>query len=160
MRRAAERFGIPLDPGKLTGQKEDAYFEAAKAVFEEEPEVAVFVYGHTHEPSIHVGDGRAMVNTGTWIKQFERVYPRFGLLPKVYVPKYRLNDFRIHEEGDAVIITYTKFDKTTAPELTLTQRLIASSTGYAAAADSGTGPSCGRPRNPRPGNTSAYGLCL
>ncbi len=127
MKRAAARFGIQLDPGKLTGELEDAYVEAARTVFDEEPDVAAFVYGHTHVPSIHVADGRAIVNTGTWIKQFDRVSTRFGLLPKVYVPKYRLNAFRIHEEGDAVIITYTKFDKTPAPELTLTQRLIASS---------------------------------
>ena len=66
-----------------------------------------------------------MVNTGTWIKRFERVSPRFGLLPQIYVPSYCLNYFRMHEAEGTVVIEYKKIDKKPAQELTLLQRLLA-----------------------------------
>jgi hypothetical protein len=91
MQRAAKRFGLDVSPSELTSQKEEQYLAAARRVFEEDPKVAVFVYGHTHAPSIRHVDGRAVVNTGTWIKEFERVNARWGLLPQVYVPKYCIN---------------------------------------------------------------------
>jgi UDP-2,3-diacylglucosamine pyrophosphatase LpxH len=126
MQRAAKRFGLDVSPSELTGQKEEQYLAAARRVFEEDPKVAVFVYGHTHAPSIRYVDGRAVVNTGTWIKQFERVNARWGLLPQVYVPKYCINYFRIREVDGVARIEYVKIDKRPTDELTFVQRLVAS----------------------------------
>lgn len=126
MKKTAKRFGLVLDPAGLTGEKEDAYMDAAKQVFKADPDVAVYIYGHTHAPSLRRIGARAVVNTGTWIKRFERVSPRFGLLPQIYVPSYCLNYFRMHEAEGTVVIEYKKIDKKPAQELTLLQRLLAS----------------------------------
>ena len=124
LKRTAKRFGLSLDPSELTGEKEEDYIEAAKAVFRADPAVAVFIYGHTHTPSVRHVQGNAVVNTGTWIKQFERVRPRLGLLPQVYVPRYCINYFRIHEANGEVVIAYQKIPKQPANDLTITQRLL------------------------------------
>ena len=126
MKQTAKRFGLSLDPSELTGQKDDDYMQAAEAVFTAHPDVAAFVYGHTHAPFVKQLGARAVINTGTWIKQFERVGPRFGLLPKIYVPSYCLNYFRIQQEKNAVIIDYHKVEKAPVQELTLMQRIMVS----------------------------------
>ena len=89
-KKTLTRFGVVLDPAELTGQKEDEYINAARKVFDDDPETVAFIYGHTHKPSVRRFGERAVINTGTWLKQFERVSTRFGLLPPVYVPRYRL----------------------------------------------------------------------
>jgi len=124
LKRAARRFGLSLDPSELTGEKEDDYIEAAKAVFEDDAGVAVFVYGHTHAASARRVDGRVVVNTGTWIKQFERVKPLAGLLPQIYVPSYSIGFFRIHEANGEVIIERHEMPKRPDSDLTLVQRLL------------------------------------
>jgi UDP-2,3-diacylglucosamine pyrophosphatase LpxH len=126
LKRTARRFGLDADPADLTGEKEDQYIEAAERVFEDDPRVAVFVYGHTHHPFLRRVGPRAVLNTGTWIKRFERVPPRLGLLPQVYVPSYCLNFFRVFEEGERVVIEYETIRKAPERELSLLQRLIAS----------------------------------
>jgi UDP-2,3-diacylglucosamine pyrophosphatase LpxH len=125
-KRSAARFGLVLDPAELTGQKESSYLEAATGVFKENPDVAAFIYGHTHAPSVRRIGERAVINTGTWIKQFEPVKVRFGILPRIYVPSYCLSSFRIHEEDGEVVIEYRKLEKTPAQELTWLQRVMAS----------------------------------
>ena len=49
---------------------------------------------------------------------------RFGLLPAVYYPSYRLNYFRIEEENNRLVISYVEIPKTPDPELTWLQRLV------------------------------------
>ena len=126
LKRSLQRFGIELDPSDLTGEKEELYFDAAKKIFNDKPETGAFIYGHTHKPSIDLIDGRYIINTGTWLKQFDRVKPIFGFLPPIYVPYYCLNYFKIKEEKNSIIIEYVKIDKSTANELSLLQRLIVS----------------------------------
>jgi UDP-2,3-diacylglucosamine pyrophosphatase LpxH len=126
VRQTAKRFGLNLDPAELTGEKEDKYIDAAQSVFETAPDVAVFIYGHTHTPSLRRIGARAVVNTGTWIKKLDPVAPRFGLLPTIYMPSYCLNYFRIYGVDGKVVIEYHKIDKKPARELTLLQRLAAS----------------------------------
>jgi UDP-2,3-diacylglucosamine pyrophosphatase LpxH len=126
LKRTARRFGFDADPAELTGEKEDHYIDAAGKVFEDDPRVAVFVYGHTHHPSLRRVGGRAILNTGTWIKRFERVPPRFGLLPQVYVPSFCLNYFRISEEDGHVAIQYRTIEKGAPEELSLLQRVMVS----------------------------------
>ncbi|RLB55338.1 MAG: phosphoesterase, partial [Deltaproteobacteria bacterium] len=124
LKRTARRFGLSMDPSELTGSKGDDYIDAAKAVFTDDPSVAVFVYGHTHAASVHRVEGNAVVNTGTWIKQFQRVSPIVGMLPKIYVPRYNISVFRIHEEDGQVVIAYEEVPKLPTSDLTLTQRLL------------------------------------
>ena len=127
VKQTAKRFGINLDPAELTGEKEEGYIDAAKRVFEVDPGVAVFVYGHTHAPSLRRIGERAVVNTGTWLKKFAPVAPRIGKLPPIYVPSFCLNFFRIHGADGKVVIEYQKIEKKPERELSLLQRLLAPS---------------------------------
>ncbi len=125
VQKTARRFGIDLNPADLTGQKADAYIAAARAVFDADPKVIAFIYGHTHSPSVNLVGDRAVINTGTWIKQFRPAKVRFGILPRIYVPGYRLSSFSIREEGDEIAIGYREIKKKPAQELTRLQRLMA-----------------------------------
>ncbi|RIA47684.1 calcineurin-like phosphoesterase family protein [Dichotomicrobium thermohalophilum] len=126
VRQTARRFGLVLDPTKLTGQKEDAYLDAARAVFQENPDVAAFIYGHTHAPSVRKIGDRAVINTGTWIKQFQPVKVRFGILPRIYVPRYCLSSFRISAQGKQIVVAYREVKKAPGRELTWLQRMLMS----------------------------------
>jgi UDP-2,3-diacylglucosamine pyrophosphatase LpxH len=125
-KQSAERFGFVLDPAELTGQKEDAYLAAANDVFESDPDIAAFIYGHTHAPSVRRIGERAVINTGTWIKQFEPVRVRFGILPRIYLPSYRLSSFRLHDDDGKIVIAYREIEKRPGQELTWLQRLMSS----------------------------------
>ena len=65
-----------------------------------------------------------VLNTGTWLKLLHRVPVRFGLLPAVYYPSYRLNYFYIDKEDDQLVIHYVAIPKTPEHELTWLQRLV------------------------------------
>jgi hypothetical protein len=88
--------------------------------------VAVFVFGHTHAAFLkRLGsEGRVILNTGTWLKLLHRVPVRFGFLPAVYYPSYRLNYFCIEEERDDLVINYVMIPKSADHELTWLQRLL------------------------------------
>ena len=124
LKRTLKRFDIELDPAELTGEKEDLYTNAAHKVFNDNPDTAAFIYGHTHTPSIRSIEKRYIINTGTWLKQFERISPRFGLLPPIYAPLYCLNYFKVKKEGENIVIEYHKIDKTISNDLTLVQRIM------------------------------------
>ncbi len=126
LKRTLKRFGIELDPAQLTGEKEDLYINAARKVFEDDPGVVAFIYGHTHIPSIRLLGERTVINTGTWLKKFERISPRFGFLPAIYVPAFCLNYFRLKVEEGNIVIEYLKVDKSTSSDLTLVQRMMVS----------------------------------
>ena len=49
---------------------------------------------------------------------------RFGWLPAVYYPSYRLNYFRIEQQNDQLVIDYVEIPKTPERELTWLQRLV------------------------------------
>jgi len=126
VKNTAERFGLVLDPAQVTGQKEDAYLNAARTVFRDDPAVAAFIYGHTHMPSVRRIDGRAVINTGTWIKQFQPVSVRFGVLPRIFVPRYCLSSFRITADHECIVITYREVKKAPVRELTWLQHILMS----------------------------------
>jgi hypothetical protein len=126
LKRTLKRFGIELDPAELTGEKEELYVNAARKVFEDDPETIAFIYGHTHKPSLQQIGDRYVINTGTWLKQFERTPPRFGILPSIYIPNFCLNYFRVSVEKSRIIINYLKIDKPSPPDLTLVQRMMVS----------------------------------
>jgi len=124
LKKTIKRFGILVDPAELVGEKESIYIDAAKEIFDNNPRVSAFIYGHTHSPSVTTIERKAVVNTGTWMKQFKTVKPHFGYLPKIYIPSYQLNYFRIFEERGDIVIEYHKIIKKPAQELTLIQRLL------------------------------------
>ena len=88
--------------------------------------MAVFIFGHTHAAFLRrLGPaGQVVINTGTWLKLLSRVPVRFGWLPAVYHPSYRLNYFRIEKENDQLVIDYVEIPKTPERELTWLQRLV------------------------------------
>src|ERR687893_1627321 len=123
VRRTLGRYNIlmPKTPAQLG---DGPYLEAARQVFEQDPSVAVFVYGHTHLASLKEVDDKIVINTGTWLKMPKKVPVVFGQLPPVYIPAFRLNYFRIAEEDGQLAIHYEQIEKRTPSELTWSQRLL------------------------------------
>ncbi|SDN22248.1 Calcineurin-like phosphoesterase [Halogranum gelatinilyticum] len=121
-RKTLRRFGLieGTDPEEMR----DVYVEGAREVFAAHAEVACFIYGHTHRPSVTEVDGRVVVNTGTWLKRLTRKSAVFGLLPWVFYPSYCLNYVRIFESEGSVAVEYHRVEKSTPPELTLLERLL------------------------------------
>ncbi|MFB6131502.1 MAG: metallophosphoesterase [Salinigranum sp.] len=122
VRRTLRRFGV-IEVG---GPEDvaDSYVEGAREVFAAHPEVAVFLYGHTHRASVTEVDDRVVVNTGTWLKRLYRKSVVLGLLPGVFYSSYRLNYVRISEDDGAVIVDYRVIEKPTPKDLTLLERLL------------------------------------
>ncbi len=123
IRRTLGRYHIlmPKTPAQIG---DGPYLEAARQVFEQDPSVAVFVYGHTHLASLKEVDGRVVINTGTWLKVPKKVPVVFGQLPPVYIPAFRLNYFRMVEEDGRLAIYYERIEKKPPSELTWVQRLL------------------------------------
>lgn len=69
-------------------------------------------------------DGKAIINTGTWLKQLRRVSTYFRFLPDVYAPHYCLNYFRIRNEDNDLIINYNVIEKNARQELSFLQRIV------------------------------------
>jgi UDP-2,3-diacylglucosamine pyrophosphatase LpxH len=125
--RTLRRFRLHTSQGmSLNLDTEEPYLKGAKKIFQEDNKVAVFIFGHTHAAFLRrLGPaGQVVINTGTWLKLLSRVPVRFGWLPAVYYPSYRLNYFRIEREKDQLVIDYVEIPKTPARELTWLQRLV------------------------------------
>ena len=125
-RATLQRFRIVLNPAELSSEKEQNYLDAAQAVFARDPDVRVFIYGHTHKPSLRQFDNRAVINTGTWLKRFGHESPRVGFLPGIYVPFFSLNYFRLSAASGQIVIDYRQIHKDPPPDLDLLQRLLVS----------------------------------
>jgi UDP-2,3-diacylglucosamine pyrophosphatase LpxH len=124
IRATLQRFRIVLDPSDLSSEKEQKYLEAAQSVFDHDPDTIIFIYGHTHMPSLRRLGHRAVINTGTWLKRLQDVPTRFGFLPEVYVPFFCLNYFKISEADGKIAIDYHRIDKNPPQDLSLLQRLL------------------------------------
>jgi UDP-2,3-diacylglucosamine pyrophosphatase LpxH len=124
VRKTVERFG--LFEADLTVDPTEPYERAAREVFDEQPEAAVFCYGHTHRPKVEEIEDRLLVNTGTWLKRLHRRDVVAGLLPPVFYPSYQLCVVRIAAESDGVAVEYEEIDKpsSTVEELTRTERFL------------------------------------
>jgi len=123
VKKTLGRYGLKT-PSSLRVQKKEVYLAAAKEIFASDPEVRVFVFGHTHNAFVERVDGRLVINTGTWLKKLTRVPAHFKWLPDVYVPSFRLNYFRIYGEGGGIVVEYERIPKEVDHELTLVQRLM------------------------------------
>ena len=127
VRKTLDRFEI--FESNLTVDPDAPYETAAREVFESYPDAAVFCYGHTHRPKLAELDDRLVVNTGTWLKRFDRREAVAGRLPPVFYPSYQLYAARI-EPADATPGVAVAFEAITKPspasaELTRTERLLA-----------------------------------
>ena len=125
--RTLHRFRLQTSHGMSPNlDTEEPYLKGAKEVFQEDSKVVVFIFGHTHAAFLRrLGPtGQVVINTGTWLKLLSRVPVRFGWLPAVYYPSYRLNYFRIEQENDQLVIDYVEIPKTPERELTWLQRLV------------------------------------
>jgi hypothetical protein len=123
-RSTLQRFRIVLDPAELSSEKEEQYLEAAQKVFAQDPETVIFIYGHTHFPSLRQIGPRVVINTGTWLKRLDDVKTRFGFLPNIYIPFFCLNYFRISDTEGEITIDYRTIDKAPPRDLTLLQRFL------------------------------------
>lgn len=124
VRKTLRRFGLlTTDAPEAPTEK---YVEGAREVFEANPEVAVFVYGHTHRASLTEVDDRVVINTGTWLKRLQRQDPFVGILPSVFYSSYKLNYFRITagDRPEEVVVEYRVIEKSDPKELTLLERLV------------------------------------
>ena len=70
--------------------------------------------------------GKVGLNPGTWLQRLERMPPRFGFLPNIYVPFYFLDYFKISAADGAITIDFQRVDKAQPQELDLLQRLLVS----------------------------------
>lgn len=116
-------------PDEITSGQERGYLDAAQAVFDNDPDTVVFVYGHTHIPSLRMLGKRAVLNTGTWLKRLVRAPVRFGYLPDIYVPFYYLDYFKISLVDGAIAIDFQLIPKAQPRELDLLQRILTSLKG-------------------------------
>lgn len=125
IKRTLRRFRIVPEGGaKVDIVATKPYTDRAEQVLAEHPDVAVYAFGHTHEAFLKkTPDGRAILNTGTWLKILHRVRPHADYLPAVYVPHFRLNYYRIYENAESVQIEYVTVPKPPERELTWLQRL-------------------------------------
>ncbi|MFC7250781.1 metallophosphoesterase [Halomicroarcula sp. GCM10025324] len=124
VRQTIQRFGV--FETALTVDDETPYETAAREVFAETPETAVFCYGHTHRPRVQAVDDGVLVNTGTWLKRLHRRDGIMGILPPVFYPSYQLAAVRIAADADGVAVEYEPIEKPnpSPEELTLTERLL------------------------------------
>ncbi|SDQ32497.1 metallophosphoesterase [Natronobacterium texcoconense] len=122
--QTVDRFGV-LETD-LTVDPDEPYEEAARAVFDDRPETAIFCYGHTHRPKVIEVDGRLLVNTGTWLKRLHRRNVVTGVLPPVFYPSYQLCVVRISAETDGVAVEYEEIEKSdpSRMEISRTERLL------------------------------------
>ena len=126
IKKTLKRFRLIKHPHDLSTGKEQSYLDAAQAVFESDPDTIIFIYGHTHAPSLRRLGNRVVLNTGTWLKRLVRVPLRFGYLPDIYVPFYFLDYFKLSDADGAIAIDFQRVDKAQPQELDLLQRLLIS----------------------------------
>jgi UDP-2,3-diacylglucosamine pyrophosphatase LpxH len=125
--RTLDRFRLLMGRGMTPNlDSQESYLKAAQEAFQSDPKVVLFVFGHTRAAFLkRLGPaGQIVLNMGTWLKLLHRVPVRFGLLPAIYYPSYRLNYFCIEQENNQIVIAYVTVPKKPEPELTWLQRLV------------------------------------
>ena len=123
IRGTIRRYGIETREG-LKFEKDTAYVAAAKSIFERDPAVVLYIYGHTHIPSMRKVGSRYVINTGTWLKRLDRVRAHLRLVPDVYVPSYRLNWFTIRQEAEGIRVSYQMLPKEAPDDLSWLEKAM------------------------------------
>jgi UDP-2,3-diacylglucosamine pyrophosphatase LpxH len=115
---------FPAYKSAPTNEANNIYLSRARAVFADNTDVCAYIFGHTHDAFLVEEDGRVIINTGTWLKILKRVSVRFGLLPAVYYPTFRLNYFKIYAQDEKIVVKYVEIPKEPAEKLSLLQRFL------------------------------------
>ena len=123
IRGTIRRYGIETREG-LKFEKDAAYVAAAKSIFERDPTVVIYIYGHTHIPSMRKIGSRYVINTGTWLKRLDRVRANLRLVPDVYVPSYRLNWFTVKQETGNIRVCYQMLPKEADDDLSWLEKIM------------------------------------
>jgi UDP-2,3-diacylglucosamine pyrophosphatase LpxH len=125
VKRTLRRFQLlNQEQANFDVDSNEPYLRRARQVFAEHPEVAVYVFGHTHDAFLEKTEsGQIIFNTGTWLKILHRQRVRVGYFPPVYVPTFRLNYFKVYESDNQLVIDYVEVPKSPPVELTWMQRL-------------------------------------
>lgn len=119
-----KRYGLGKS-NSLVKIKDQDYLDGAKLVFNQNPDVVAFIYGHTHVPSIKIFENRLIINTGTWLKKLQKVSSKIFFMPSIYYPSYSLNYIWIKAEDQQIIATIKVIPKKIAvSELTILERLL------------------------------------
>ncbi len=75
VRKTLRRYGFQgqKERSSLAKNKESLYLQAAEAAFAKSPDTAIFIYGHTRQPSLTQLNvwaiDRYVLNTGSWLKK-------------------------------------------------------------------------------------------
>lgn len=129
IRRSLKRYGL-IYGNKLQDQKNEKFTKAAKKIFQKNPEISTFIFGHTHKPEVKKIGHKVIINTGTWLKKLQRIKSRFKLLPSVYYPYYQIGYFHLHSKGKQVLADYHKIEKEAENNLTTLQRFAIAGKKY------------------------------
>jgi UDP-2,3-diacylglucosamine pyrophosphatase LpxH len=125
VRKTLGRFRVTWSEiSALEGLVNEPYLRRAREVFADNPDAAIYLFGHTHDAFLLEEGGRVIINTGTWLKILHRVSVRFGYMPAVYHPSFHLDCFHIYVERSRIVIRHLETAKTPARELGLLQRLV------------------------------------
>lgn len=117
MRKTLRRYGFQGHKS-LKLNKENLYLQVAAQIFQRSPDTTLFIYGHTHQPSLTKINGGYVINTGSWLKKLQRIPARFRFLPAVYSSSFQLNYFKVFEENSIVEIIYECIPKAVQSNLT------------------------------------------
>ncbi|MGH3476604.1 MAG: metallophosphoesterase [Nocardioidaceae bacterium] len=125
---------------RMSGESSDSVPDAIRSVLRaDEPlpmapgvdsrNVAVFMSGHTHDPSstsVERHDGRvtALVNTGCWLRQLQAVAARFGA-PRVFVPVFVQTHGRVRRTDDGIVVELWSYPKSAPASLPWIERAAA-----------------------------------
>jgi UDP-2,3-diacylglucosamine pyrophosphatase LpxH len=110
LRQTLKRYGL-TGFSTFKKVKHEEYRKAAGKIFAENKEVQIFVYGHTHMPSLTVKNNRIAINTGTWVKYLHRIPAKVFFLPDIYYPTYNLNYFKVTKEKKNIVVEYHSISK-------------------------------------------------
>jgi UDP-2,3-diacylglucosamine pyrophosphatase LpxH len=125
IKSAFKRYGLVYEK-KEKAEKEQAYLEGARKVFESDESIRFFIFGHTHNPFLLKDGNRYVINTGTWLERLERVKSFIWPFPSIFCPRYDLNYFVISHDGKDTIVEYHRVDKAPSTKLTLLQKFLIS----------------------------------
>ena len=90
-------------------------------------EIAVFVSGHTHAPSLTDFDGPtgehgAQINSGCWLRQLQPVPGRFGA-PPVFVSRFVQTHVRVYRDDGAIQVELWEHPRPSPRQLRVMERL-------------------------------------
>jgi len=88
------RFGL-VSNNKLKKAKNAYYMDLISKTIKDNPDISIYIFGHTHEVNFIKLKNCVILNTGTWIKLLRRVKTYIRFLPAVYYPYYNLGYYKV-----------------------------------------------------------------